>query len=52
MNLVTRGYGKNSKIITRGYGIFEIIVSQIKYFTSAIISVKRLLEVSINIKEK
>ena len=38
--IVTKGLGKNSTLITRGYGISKIIEKITEFFTSIIMSIR------------
>jgi hypothetical protein len=41
MNIITRGLGQNTTLITRGYGAIRTIVqSTVEYFVSTIIKVR------------
>ena len=50
MNIVTRGFGNNSLIITRGYGPFQAIVEVINYIIHAATTIRQATITTIKLR--
>lgn len=51
MNIVTRGLGKNTTLVTRGYGIFGVIEPAIQLIVNTVHRIRQHILTRITIKE-